>query len=73
MAKNVSEPEKPLGRLLTKTEPNRRLNLPDNSNFVYQQICRKKLPFRFVKVGKFLRFPESEVEAYLSNQLQSCN
>ncbi len=69
--RNKANQSETIGKLLTVAELNHRLNLPEHSTFLYQQIFRKKLPFRFIKVGKFLRFPESEVENYLARQLQS--
>jgi excisionase family DNA binding protein len=42
-----------------------------NRGWIYQRIHSKSLPFGYVKVGHYPRFPRSGVERFLEDQLQA--
>jgi excisionase family DNA binding protein len=53
---NLLTPEELCGWLKVKT------------SWLYQHIHSKDLPFPYVKIGRYVRFPESGVLAYLKRQ-----
>ncbi|MDM7997207.1 MAG: helix-turn-helix domain-containing protein [Acidobacteriota bacterium] len=38
------------------------------TSWLYQHIHARSLPFRYVKVGRYCRFPESGIREYLRQQ-----
>jgi excisionase family DNA binding protein len=57
----------PDDELLTVDELNAALKLP-SKNWVYQRIHNGKLPFDYVKIGHYVRFPASSVRNYIKSQ-----
>ena len=53
---NLLTPEELCGWLKVKT------------SWLYQRIHSKSLPFPYVKIGRYCRFPESGIRAYLDKQ-----
>jgi excisionase family DNA binding protein len=52
--------------LLTPDEVTSWLRIP--RSWLYQRIHSRSLPFRMVKVGRYVRFPESGIQEYLVKQ-----
>lgn len=40
-------------------------------SWVYGRVHAKALPFEYVKLGKYLLFPESSVKAYLERETRA--
>jgi len=55
--------------MLTPDELQAALKLPSKS-WLYQKIHAGTLPFEYVKVGAYLRFPVRGVRAYLQSQIK---
>ena len=55
-----------LEELLTLSELTAALKL--KTNWVYQRIHTGTLPFEYVKIGHYLRFPASGVQKYIQSQ-----
>src|SRR5262245_35793860 len=64
-------PEQPVSeeQVLTPEEliSNRWLKLP-SKNWVYQRIHAGTLPFPYIKIGSYLRFPVAGVRQYIESQ-----
>jgi predicted DNA-binding transcriptional regulator AlpA len=53
--------------LLTPEEAVRSLKLP-SKNWIYQHVHAGTLPFPHCKIGHYLRFPASGIQAYIAAQ-----
>jgi excisionase family DNA binding protein len=52
--------------LLTPEELCSWLRIP--RSWIYQHVHSKTLPFAYIKVGRYVRFPESGILEYLAKQ-----
>jgi excisionase family DNA binding protein len=53
--------------LLTPEELMAKLKLP-SKNWLYQHVHAGTLPFPFVKIGRYLRFPAAAIQKYIESQ-----
>jgi excisionase family DNA binding protein len=58
-----------VGKLLTAAEVAALLQVP--KSWIYQRISDGSLPFPYLKVGHFLRFPEDALNKYITEQLKA--
>jgi predicted DNA-binding transcriptional regulator AlpA len=56
--------------LLTPDEGKTVLKLP-STNWIYQRIHTNTLPFPYVKVGHYVRFPAAGIRKYIERQTQN--
>ena len=54
-------------RLLTLDQVAERLQVP--KSWFYQRIHARALPFRYCKIGMYVRIPEDDLEQFIEDQL----